>query len=108
MALGGGVYLYLRRSFTGVAESAKGKHFGKLLKTLFPAGLILPALLGFFSVSYQGCNHTTYAEIVQDRSYLLAKNHQQVAAIFFFILVSVLSWNLVAVLVLRSARRGKI
>jgi hypothetical protein len=31
-----------------------------MLKRLLPWGLLLPALLGFVSVSYQACNRTDY------------------------------------------------
>jgi len=100
-------YLYLRHSFAGVAGAAPGKHLPSILKMLFPAGLVFAALLGFLSVSYQGCNRTTYTEIVESRNYLIAKNHEQLSAILFYIVLAVLLWNLVALLILRSAQRGK-
>jgi hypothetical protein len=101
------VYLYLRRSFASVADAASGKHFPSILKRLLPCGLVFPALLGFVSVSYQSCNRTTYNEIVENREYLVAKNHEQISAILFFILLAVLFWNLVALLILKSAQHGK-
>jgi hypothetical protein len=99
------VYLYLRRSFAGVADAASGKHLPSILKRLLLCGLVFPALLGFASVSYQSCNRTTYKEIVENREYLVAKNHEQITAILFSILVAILFWNLVAFLILRSAQR---
>jgi hypothetical protein len=57
------VYLYLRRSFASVVDSAPSKHLPSVLKKLLPCGLIFPALLGFVSVSYQGCDRTTYKDI---------------------------------------------
>ncbi len=101
------VYLYLRRSFAGVADAASGKHFPSILKRLLLCGLVFPALLGFASVSYQSCNRTTYKEIVENREYLVAKNHEQISAILFYILVAVLFWNLVALFILRSAQHRK-
>lgn len=107
VALGAWVYAYLRRSFAGVAEAAAGRQLSAMLKRLSPAGLIFPAALGFLSVSYQSCNRTTYAEIVASRGYLLGKNYQQISATLFFILIAILFWNLVAILILRFARRSK-
>ena len=98
------VYLYLRRPFAAVADAASGKHLPSLLKRLLPCGLVFPALLGFLSVTYQSCNRTTYTEIVESRSYLVTKNHEQISAILFYVLVAVLFWNLIALLILRSAR----
>ena len=100
------VYLYLRRPFAAVAGAASGKHLPTILKRLFPCGLIFPALLGFLSVSYQGCN-SSYADIVENRSFLVARNHEQISAIMFFVLVAVLFWNLIALLILNSAQHGK-
>ena len=100
------VYLYLRRPFSAVAESAPGKHLPAILKRLFPCGLLFPALLGFLSVSYQGCGKS-YADIVADRNFLVAKNHEQISAILFYVVVAVLFWNLIALLILRSTHHGK-
>lgn len=101
------VYLYLRRSFACVADAAPGKHLPSMLKRLLLCGLIFPALLGFVSVSYRGCDRTTYKDIVENRDYLVAKSHEQMSAILLYIVVAVLFWNLVAFLILRSAQHGR-
>jgi hypothetical protein len=101
------IYIYLRRPFAGVADASSSKHLSSILKKLFPCGLFFPALLGFVSVPYQGCSRTTYAEVIENREYLVAKNHEQIAAVLFCILVAVLFWNVVAFLILKSAQRGK-
>ena len=106
LAAGVLVYLYLRRPFAAVAAAASGKHLPTILKRLFPCGLLFPALLGFLSVSYQSCGHTTYESIVESRSYLVAKNHEQISAILFYVVVAVLFWNLIALLILRSAQHS--
>ena len=103
LAAGVLVYLYLRRPFAGVADSAPGNHLPALLKRLLPCGLIFPALLGFLSVSYRGCNES-YENIIAHRELLVAKNQEQISAILFYIVVAVLFWNLIALLILRSAR----
>ena len=97
------VYLYLRRPFAAVAAAASGKHLPTILKRLFPCGLLFPALLGFLSVSYRGCNES-YENIIAHRELLVAKNQEQISAILFYIVVAVLFWNLIALLILRSAR----
>jgi hypothetical protein len=99
------VYLYLRRPFAAVAAAASGKHLPAILKRLFPCGLIFPALLGFLSVSYRGCNES-YENIIEHREYLVSINKQQISAILFYIVVAVLFWNLIALLILRSVKRG--
>jgi len=102
--LGTLVYFYLRRSFGELVEAAAGMHFPTILKKLFPCGLILPALLGFISVSYSSCNHDTYEKIVQNRQYLVEKNHEQLSSILLFLLIAILVWNVVLILVQKYAQ----
>jgi hypothetical protein len=99
------VYLYLRRPFAAVAESAPGKHLPTILKRLFPCGLIFPALLGFLSISYRGCSES-YESIIAHRNFLVSKNHQQISAVLFYVVVAVLFWNLIGLLILRSSQYG--
>jgi hypothetical protein len=106
IALGVVVYLALRRSFAGVADAAPGKGLPSMLKRLLPCGLVLPALFGFVSVSYQSCDRTTYTEIVASRGYLVAKNQEQIASILLYILAAVVFWNLAALLILRVSCDG--
>jgi len=106
IALGLLVYFYLRRPFASVADTAPGRGLPSLLKRLFPCGFVLPALLGFVSVSYQSCDRTTYTEIVASRGYLVEKNQEQLSSILLYILFAVVFWNLVALLILRLAHDG--
>jgi len=76
IALGALVYLYLRRPFSEIEETAAKKWFAAILKKVFPFGLFFPALMGFISVSYASCNHETYEKIVQDRKYLVERNQR--------------------------------
>jgi hypothetical protein len=78
-----------------------------MLQRLFPCGFVLPALLGFVSVSYQSCNRTSYEEIVQSRSYLVEKNLGQISSVLFFILVAVLFWDVVVLLILKHVQDGR-
>jgi hypothetical protein len=107
IALGLLVVLYLRRPFADVANAAPGKSLPSMLKRLFPCGFVLPALLGFVSVSYQSCDRTTYKEIVASRGYLIEKNQEQISSILFYILAAVVFWNLIALLLLRFSREGR-
>jgi len=78
-----------------------------MLKRLLPWGLLLPALLGFVSVSYQGCNWITYEQIVQSRGYLVAKNQEQISSVLLYILVAVVFWNVIVILILKYAQNGR-
>jgi hypothetical protein len=105
--LGTMVYLFLRRSFGGVADAASGKRLSSMLKRLLPWGLLFPALLGFVTVSYQGCGRTTYEEIIQNRSYLVEKNQEQISSVLLYILVAVVFWDVIVLLILKYAQNGR-
>ncbi len=107
VGLGTLVYLFLRRPFGGVADAAQGKRLSSMLKRLLPWGLLLPALLGFVSVSYQGCGRTTYEEIVQSRSYLVEKNQEQISSVLLYTLVAVVFWDVIVLLILKHAQNGR-
>ena len=99
------VYLYLRRPFNIVSDSARGKRLPSMLKKLFPIGLLFPAVLGFTSVAYRGCvDHRTYEAIVQDRSYLIQKNQEQISSAMLYVLGAVLVWDVIVLLTLRFAQ----
>lgn len=106
IALGTVVYLLLRGPFAVVADAAPRKHLRSILKRLFPIGLLLPALLGFVSVSYQSCNRQTYAKIVESRSYLVEKNQEQISATLLSIVVAVLVWDAVILLLTKLTQKG--
>jgi len=105
--LGTIVYLFLRRPFGSVADAASGKRLSSMLKRLLPWGLLFPALLGFVSVSYQGCGRTTYEEIVQNRSYLVEKNQEQISSVLRYILVAVVFWDVIVLLILKYSQNGR-
>jgi len=105
IVIGVAAYAYLRRPFEGLSRAFPNRNFASLLKRLLPAGLVLPALAGFLSVSYQGCNQN-YASIIADRSYLIGKNQEQVSAICFFLMLAVLAWGIVVFLSLLSRPKG--
>lgn len=104
LALGVFVYLHLRRSFSGIVDVASGERFAATLKRLFPVGLVLPALLGFVSVSYMSCDRSTYAAIVESRRYLIGRNQKQISWILISILVAIVFWDFVILLVLKFSQ----
>jgi len=104
MSFGLGAYHWLRRPFSGLVKAVPAVAFRRLLRKFFPLGLLLPALAGFVSVSYRGCDAGTYAKIIENRAYLVQKNQEQVAAIADYLAVAVLVWGVVALLVLLLAR----
>ncbi len=105
--LGTMVYLFLRRPFGGVADAASGKRLSSTMKRLLPCGLLFPALLGFVSVSYQSCGRRTYEEIVQNRSYLVEKNQEQISSVLLYLLVAVVFWDVIVFLILKYAQNGR-
>ena len=87
-------YLWLRHSFIGVTQAVHGK-LSLILRKLFFIGIILPALVGFFSVSFRSCSKETYAQIIADRSYLVAKNQEQLSTSLSYIVIALLLWGLI-------------
>jgi hypothetical protein len=101
--LGTLVYFFLQRSFGKVLDATSGKRLSSVLKRLFPCGLLFPALLGFVSISYRGCERTTYEQILQSRKYLVEKNQEQISSVLLTILIAVLFWDVVLFFVLKYA-----
>jgi hypothetical protein len=103
IVFGSVTWLSLRRSFGGITQALSTGNLSRILKTMFPAGLILPAFLGFISVSYRGCGKS-YEEIVKERSYLVQINQKQISSILLWIAAALLFWDLVILFALRFAR----
>lgn len=99
-------WLYLHRSHAGITQTPSTGNLFRILKAMFPAGLLLPAFLGFVSVSYRGCGKSSYEEIIKERSYLVQKNQEQISSILLWIAAALLFWDLIIVLTLRFARRS--
>jgi hypothetical protein len=62
----------VKRAFQGAVAP-----LAQILRRVLPAWLILAALLGFLSVSYFDCTHSTYEQIVKNQPYLVEKNFEQ-------------------------------
>jgi len=100
-------YAYLRRPLDRLARSFPNRNLASVLKKLFPAGLVLPALAGFLSVTYRSCGES-YSSIIASRSYLVGKNQEQLSAICFFLVLAVLGWGVVILLSLVSQRMKRL
>jgi len=101
-------FLTLRRSLIALTNTAPGGGLGRILRSLFLLGLVLPAMAGFFSVVYRSCDRSTYRAIIADRVYLVAKNREQLSASFSHLAVALLVWGLIlAVAILVAGRKKK-
>ena len=100
-------YLWLRRPTKGIADSLPHAKWGKIIRKTFPLSTILFVLSSFLSVNYYGCQQKKYSDILNDRSYITAKNSEQISQSLNAILWSVGGWSVVlAVALLRGRRRS--
>ena len=90
--LGVTTWLALRRSLAGACAAFPNTRLAGILRRLFFWGLVLPAVLGFVSVSYKSCNVDTYEKIIAKRSYLVGKNHDQLEAILDYLVIALFVW----------------
>lgn len=88
-------YALLRRSFAALTNAVPGGRLGRILRKLFLIGIVLPALTGFFSVTFRSCEKETYEAIIRDRSYLVAKNQEQLGTSMSHISGALLVWGLI-------------
>ena len=86
-------YAMLRRSLAGVSQAIGGR-LGSIFRRLFLLGILLPAMFGFFSVTFRGCGRNTYDKIVAERSYLVEKNQEQLKSTMIYTAVALLVWAL--------------
>jgi hypothetical protein len=94
LALGLTTYVLLRRSFEGITKAIPGGKLGLIFRKLFLVGVVLPAMAGFFSVTFRSCKKETYQAVIADRSFLIAKNQEQLGACMLYICVALLLWGL--------------
>jgi hypothetical protein len=100
-------YLWLKRGFAGIADSVPQRPLGVVLKRLFLIGIVLPSLVGFFSVSFKTCGTDTYAKVIADRAYLVAKNREQVTTSLNYIIAALIVWGLILLVPLAIIKRSK-
>jgi hypothetical protein len=100
VAIGFSAFLWLRKSFGEVARAMPWNALRELLVRLFPVGIIFPALMGFLTVTYIGCEADTYQKVVANRWFLEHKNAEQIAASLTHIMWAVFVWcALISILV---------
>ncbi len=95
-ALAAGVYLFLKNSFIGIIRHIPFRQLSLILKRLFLIGILFPALVGFFSVSFRSCSKDTYEEIIADRDYLIETNKEELSTSVFHIVVALFVWGVIA------------
>lgn len=78
-----------------VFSITRNNKLGKFIRKVFPIGIILPALIGFLSVSYKTCDVDTYQKIIKNRSYIIGKNQEQLSKTFDYIVIALVIWMLV-------------
>ena len=100
-------YIWLRESFVGIINTIPGR-FSIILKRLFFIGIVFPAMAGFFSVSFRSCSKQTYANIIAERSYLIAKNQEQLSTSLTYIVIALLVWGVIVLGALMVSRSSKI
>jgi len=105
VVIGLAAYLWLRGPFDRLASALPWRALRGLLARLFPLGILLPAVLGFVSVSYRGCNKQEYEKIIADRSYLVSKNQDQISASLIHVMWAVFAWCVLVCILLAVKRR---
>jgi len=106
LALGFGVYVWLRAPFHAVAKALPWKAIRELLVRLFPMGILFPALMGFISVRYIGCAANDYEHVIAERSYLVGKNQEQISASLTYVIWAVFAWCVLVAILLAVKRRS--
>ncbi|MBW1642925.1 MAG: hypothetical protein JRJ76_08810, partial [Deltaproteobacteria bacterium] len=75
---------------------------------LFFIGIIFPAMAGFFSVSFRSCSKQTYAKIIAERSYLIAKNQEQLSTSLTYIVIALFFWGVIVLGALMVSESRKV
>src|SRR5258708_39117984 len=109
VSIGMGILAYasLYSPFRRVASAIPWVTLGRLLVRTFRPGMLFPALMGFFAVSYASCNVTTYEKIVADRSYLVCITRQQLSSSLSYLTAAIFVWGFVVAFVLVLSRRSQ-
>lgn len=105
VVIGLAAYFWLRDPFHRLANALPWKALRELLSRLFWVGIVFPAVLGFVSVSYRGCNTQEYEKIIVDRAYLVSKSQDQVSASLIHVIWAVFAWCALVVILLAAKRR---
>jgi hypothetical protein len=105
LAIGFGGYLWLKEPFQSVGKALPWKALRRLLARIFPLGVLLPALMGFLTVRYVGCEAKDYEHVIAQRSYLVDKSQEQVSASLTYVIWAVFGWCVLLAILLAVKRR---
>jgi len=100
-------FVLLRDSFNGIMNVLP-ERLSIILKKLFFIGIFFSTMAGFFSVSFRSCSKQTYAKIIAERSYLIAKNQEQLSTSMTYIAIALLAWGIVVLGALLVSERSKV
>ena len=81
------------------------KKLGAIFRRVFPTWLVLAVILGFMSVSYFDCGHSSYAEIVKDRPHLVRTTHEQASAMLRYLALALVVYGFILMLFLWARAR---
>ena len=96
-------YGLLRKRFLAVCDASRSR-VAAFVRRLFLLGTLVPALLGFCSVSYFSCNVTTYQQVIANRDYLVQINLGQFQAVLNYLIVAIMLWCLIVFAVLLTSQ----
>ncbi|MBW1815002.1 MAG: hypothetical protein JRJ39_15440 [Deltaproteobacteria bacterium] len=65
-------------------------------------------MAGFFSVSFRSCSKQTYAKIIAERSYLIAKNQEQLSTSLTYIVIALFFWGVIVLGALMVSESRKV
>ncbi len=103
LAVGLLTYRLLRHRFRAVCDAAPRSRLAAVTRPLFLFGTVVPAFLGFGSVSYFSCTQTSYAQIVANRAHLIQVNFDQLQAAMAYSIVAVFIWCLIVLGIVLTA-----
>lgn len=95
---------WLRRPAEGIADSLPHESWKKFIRRAFPLSTVLFVLSSCLSVDYYGCGMKNYQGILADRSYIVARNAEQISKALQAIIWSVGVWSIILVVALRVRR----
>lgn len=106
LCLAGVTMLILARPHFLATAGAVAGRLGAVLRRFLPIWLVLAVLLGFMSVSYFDCGHTTYEQIVADRHHLIDRTHAHASRMALYLAIALSAYGFVMVLFLWARARS--
>ena len=98
--------IIFKRSVAGMTLALPSRRLAVILRRLFAPVIVLTAMTGFLCVSFYGCDVDSYQKVIANRTYLVAKNQEQLSAALSRTVGMLFLWALLFVVVLWICRRG--